>query len=138
MPEPHMKSMIVDRSRMFFGTGNFTENGFNDARELFAVTDDRRAISQVLQMAASFLHGYQPERRESFGLPAVHEPWVVLENTQVSVRAEAQSLPHTEIAQEPWLLHYRKVDADYVPRLKECGLDHLLLIPEADFMACGK
>jgi hypothetical protein len=136
VPEPHMKVMVIDRAKMLFGTGNFTPNAFNDARELFAVTDDKEAIAQVLRVAAALYHSHRPAEHENFGLDAAAQPWIVLTQTVESKQGRMYTPPHSEIPAELWLRHYRKVSLDFLPQLKACGLGSLLLIPEADFAEC--
>jgi hypothetical protein len=141
MPDPHMKTMIVDRSRMLFGTGNFTRNAFNGARELFAVTENKKAIDQVLQVAASLYHRYEPEKYETFGGDLVEQPWVVLQSTAENTNTENNNpnlheIPFTIESGEPWLQHYRKVTKEGISRLGQCKMGHLLLLPEMDFRDC--
>lgn len=45
--DPHLKVMLIDRKLLFFGTGNFTYNAFNSASEIFAITDDIKAIKTI-------------------------------------------------------------------------------------------
>ena len=60
--DPHLKVMLIDRRLLFFGTGNFTFNAHNRASEIFAVTDNQKAIKSILKIAEKLHSGFNNEK----------------------------------------------------------------------------
>ena len=137
VPNPHMKTLIIDRQQMLFGTGNFSRNAFGDARELFAITDDPSAITKILQVLESILRVYCP-KCTPLGAISPDQHWVVARKPRKATEEKDPNwdrLAHTSASSAPWLAHYRLVDRSFVPSLIGCGLP-FLFIPQDDFEAC--
>lgn len=129
MPEPHMKVMVVDRQKLFFGTGNFTQNAVRDARELFAVTEDSFAIQNILRVAASLLLGHLGFEAPTFGLSNSSEQWVIGSSGNINDENLISE-------KNPWMPHYRKVNQKGIQFLKECNLGHPLIVPLELYKEC--
>ncbi|MEZ4753546.1 MAG: hypothetical protein R3A13_04450 [Bdellovibrionota bacterium] len=64
------------------------------------------------------------------------EHWVVGDTRSEDVVNNLKKLKLTDPAPEEWMIHYRKVKPNAFEKLKDCKLDHLLLIPEYDYKNC--
>ena len=135
-PAPHMKALVVDRKELFFGTGNFSYNAFQSAREFFAITDDQEAIDQVLSLVPSLLGAYR--QPYNFVVQATLESqWIVLsENTLNSIGIPHWLRSKTEHQRSYWMKKYRKVKAELRKILVPCKLNQHLFITEETFRNC--
>lgn len=131
--DPHLKVMLIDRKLLFFGTGNFSQNAFTDAREVFGVTDDKKAIELVLSLFSSY--------DNQFDLGSDFEPieqlessnWLVLDQGKAS---KARILPLTLTPKQDFLSNYRKLTEEARPILRKCGFSSSLFISEQNFLDC--
>lgn len=137
IPEPHMKLVLVDRKLLIFGTGNLTYNAFNNAKEMFAVTRDKTAISKILMIFSSFIHGYDSTKSADFN-QASDQHWIVGDIRRSDTINRLKTLKDTEAVNNDWMVNYRKIKPSANSKLKNCNLDHLLLIPEFDYTECMK
>lgn len=146
IPEPHMKVMIIDRTKLLFGTGNFSINALHSARELFAVTNDKDAIATVLRVVVSLSKVLeQLSQRESkspttsWGLGRSDTSWIVLKARACEAppcRLPPISPPYTIRHGDPALRNYRQVHPKIAARLSECSLNEELFIPEDSYLNC--
>ena len=142
IPEPHFKTIIIDRKKMFFGTGNFTTNAMLYARELFAFTDDKDAISTIISLASSL-----------FRLAVSHntllpQPYWEAERQLIVMKDKKSDQPSHSSRQiellekysfdhkEEWMKHYREIKVGAKSKLKTCGLAGYVFISTADFFSC--
>jgi len=130
MPLPHMKSMLVDRKTLFFGTGNFSQNAFRFARELFAVTSSKTAIDTVLRFSQSYHRAFFKDTGYVFEESDAEKTWVYLNK-----RSEA-TLSTTEPDERNWMSAYRIVKSEHSALLKRCSLSNSKIITEEDFLLC--
>lgn len=143
IPFPHMKTMLIDRKKLFFGTGNFTFNALRRARELFAITNDELAVKKVLEISNSYLYAKNKNKLKDFNATSERH-WVALlskdtRNTllnaeQLADTFEILSDTSTVVAQSPKSL--RLVNLDQKDKLKECDLESLMFITELDYISC--
>ncbi len=150
IPEPHMKLMIIDRTELLFGTGNFSNNALRSARELFAITDDKEAITAVLRVVISLtkvINKISPKKNRttaqasSWGLGPSTTSWVVLANQKCHTPpcdSLKTSLPHTIRHSNSALLNYRQIHPEMAGKLSGCSLNEALFISEENYRDCLK
>ena len=131
--DPHMKLMLVDRKKLFFGTGNFSANAFNDAREIYALTKDKNAIDVILSIAYSYIKFFKLDNSFTSPNTLPKENWVIMNPKHSNI---TRVLPHTEKSSKPWLSSFRKVKNKISSKLSLCGFDKALFISEKDYLAC--
>ena len=143
LPSPHMKVLMVDRKQMFFGTGNFTYNGLENGKELFALTSDQNAIATMLQVARSLERSTESAKRviPPIGRPAARQ-LVVLPLTKLQEPApldpKSSELLHAHTAAMPeqWQKKFVEVTAEGRNALSECGLDEMIFVSFDDYVDC--
>jgi len=143
LPSPHMKALMIDRKLMFFGTGNFTYNGLENGKELFAQTTDKNAIDIMLQVARSLERSTEqakrvivpvgrPAERQLVVLPVTKnaEPAPLEPETADLIRRYTFALP------EQWQKKFVEVTREGRDILTRCDLNEMIFLSIDDFTAC--
>jgi len=147
LPPPHVKALVIDGQKLFFGSGNFTNNGFKESRELFAMTEDPTAAAAVISIANEYRRFFQPQLTSGTpGIEASGPPrrLVVMQDSEIepSLRSKATAnhsplvMNYSEPAKEPWLVHYRNILPQADEFLRRCALEHASFIPLKEFEDC--
>jgi|GEM_PF-5792650 len=128
--DPHFKLIIKDRKEVLFGSGNFTINALENAREMYLKSDSKEFIKKLLFIFNSYAKFFKIDSFKELLEDIKGDQLVILNN----LFNNNKKLPHTSRFKNN--SNYLLIDNSFKNELKKCSLNNKIFISEADFINC--